>query len=436
MAQVVRGTLNTRAAVYARIEEKVWHQDTGSWVDVDLRAEEKSLAEESPDEDEGPSLSESKEVKETDYYDFLNVKPGAPQTAIKKAYFKMALVYHPDKDTGDTQKFQKLSEVYQVLSDPDARKKYDRDGADGLQKPDVKIDPRLFFSLLFGSEHFVPWIGELNIATQAADIKKMMEKGDATDSFSQFMSGGGSRTKRQHHRQVRCAVHLRDKLDGLVARRVEVESWNTQMRMEARQMAVDGGQFGPALLSTLGKMYQVRSELYLAGKLAGWLSLRKIRASVKQSLANMQQMASFYLNAALSIRQLKKIHGTAQAGVKEREKGEIKGTTFDEEEHAKKLQAVFDEVLPTFMETVWAYAVRDIDETVKVVASKFLQDKSVPWQIRIRRGEALNRLGHIFTEEGRRAAAEIAPSGETKEFMQGKAKAALEEALLTSMQQK
>jgi len=355
VAQVGRGIYMSPFAASARREEKVWDQDTGSWVDVDLRAEEKSLEAASPDEEEEPSVSESREVKETDYYDFLGVKPGASQSSLKEAYKKLALVYHPDKG-GDTQKFQKLSEVYHVLGDPDSRQTYDRDGADGLVSFEngVKMDPRVFFSLLFGSENFVPWIGELHIAMQAADILKAQEKGDEEGE-----RGGISTKKRQQRRHVRCAVHLRDKLDGLVYEREE-ESWFKQMRMEARQMAIDGGEFGPALLSTLGEMYQVRSELYLANRLTGWLSLRKLKASVKQRLMNMKQMASLYSNTAFSARSALKIHGTTKAGDKEKKKGDIEGKGFDEEVQAflANRPSVFDEHLPTFLETTWAYGYR------------------------------------------------------------------------------
>merc|ERR1719215_1688667 len=121
-----------------------------------------------------------------------------------------------------------------------------------------------------------------------------MEKGGVQELF---MPGSVLTKKQQQRRHVRCAVHLRDKLDGLVYLRDD-EGWNKQMRMEARQLATDGGQFGPSLLSTLGEMYQLRSEIYLANQLAGRLSLRKFKAFIKQSLVNLQRMVSFYLNAA------------------------------------------------------------------------------------------------------------------------------------------
>ena len=112
-------------------------------------------------------------------YERLGVGRDATEADIKKAYYREARQCHPDKNPGDaeaTLKFQKLSEIYQVLSDPELRKKYDREGKDALGEPkQFQMDPTAFFSLLFGSERFVPWTGELYIAMQADHFVKCAE---------------------------------------------------------------------------------------------------------------------------------------------------------------------------------------------------------------------------------------------------------------------
>jgi DnaJ-class molecular chaperone len=63
-----------------------------------------------------------------DYYSILNVKEDATQAEIKKAYRKLALQYHPDKNPGDKkaeEKFKKISEAYYALGDEKRRKEYD-----------------------------------------------------------------------------------------------------------------------------------------------------------------------------------------------------------------------------------------------------------------------------------------------------------------------
>jgi molecular chaperone DnaJ len=70
-------------------------------------------------------------VTKTDYYDLLGVSRSAGEEEIKKAYRKLALQHHPDKNPGNKQaeeKFKEISEAYQVLSDSQKRAQYDQFG--------------------------------------------------------------------------------------------------------------------------------------------------------------------------------------------------------------------------------------------------------------------------------------------------------------------
>jgi len=67
-----------------------------------------------------------------DYHEILNVSKGATDEEIKKAYRKLALQYHPDRNPGNKEAeemFKKISEAYEVLSDPEKRYRYERFGA-------------------------------------------------------------------------------------------------------------------------------------------------------------------------------------------------------------------------------------------------------------------------------------------------------------------
>jgi molecular chaperone DnaJ len=71
-----------------------------------------------------------------DYYEVLGVDRNADQTEIKKAYRKMAIKYHPDKNPGDNaaeQKFKEAAEAYEVLGNEQKRAQYDRFGLSGLR---------------------------------------------------------------------------------------------------------------------------------------------------------------------------------------------------------------------------------------------------------------------------------------------------------------
>ncbi len=64
-----------------------------------------------------------------DYYNILGVNKTASKEEIKKAFYKLAHKYHPDKKEGDESKFKEVNEAYQVLSDDSKRSKYDQFGS-------------------------------------------------------------------------------------------------------------------------------------------------------------------------------------------------------------------------------------------------------------------------------------------------------------------
>lgn len=72
-----------------------------------------------------------------DYYDILGVQKGADEAALKAAYRKLAMQYHPDRNKGDKEaesKFKEINEAYDVLKDPQKRAAYDQMGHSAFQQ--------------------------------------------------------------------------------------------------------------------------------------------------------------------------------------------------------------------------------------------------------------------------------------------------------------
>jgi DnaJ family protein A protein 2 len=96
-------------------------------------------------------------VKDTILYDLLGVSPNADEKELKKAYRKMSVKWHPDKNIGNrkkaTEKFQEITQAYQILNDPKKRDLYNQIGIDILKKgaeDGMNINPEDFFRDFMG----------------------------------------------------------------------------------------------------------------------------------------------------------------------------------------------------------------------------------------------------------------------------------------------
>jgi len=120
-------------------------------------------------------------AEKRDYYEVLGIQKGASEEEIKKAFRKMAMKYHPDRNPGDKEaeeKFKEVNEAYAVLSDPDKKSKYDRFGHAG-------VDPNAGFGGAGGFGGFDGSFGGF----------------DFNDIFDMFGGGfGGSSSRRSARR--------------------------------------------------------------------------------------------------------------------------------------------------------------------------------------------------------------------------------------------
>ena len=136
-----------------------------------------------------------------DYYKILGTVKGASEDEIKKAYRKMALKYHPDKNKspGAEEKFKEIAEAYDVLSDPQKKEVFDRYGEEGLKGGmgggssgggrngsytySFHGDPHETFRMFFGNEN--PFESFFGFSGQ------QQGSGMGRSPFFQFQSGRG-----------------------------------------------------------------------------------------------------------------------------------------------------------------------------------------------------------------------------------------------------
>jgi|WetSurMetagenome_2_1015567.scaffolds.fasta_scaffold207317_2 molecular chaperone DnaJ len=105
-------------------------------------------------------MTQNETMAKRDYYEVLGVDKNASADDIKRAYRRLAIKYHPDKNQGDKEaenKFKECAEAYEVLSDADKRKQYDQYGHEGLRGSGMHDFSRMnvedIFSM-FGFEDF------------------------------------------------------------------------------------------------------------------------------------------------------------------------------------------------------------------------------------------------------------------------------------------
>lgn len=136
-----------------------------------------------------------------DYYKVLGVNKDANQEDIKKAFRKLAHEHHPDKKSGNAEKFKEINEAYQVLGNEQKRKQYDQFGSSGSN---------------FGSGGFYggnPFGGysQGNVNVDFDDI------GDLGDIFSSFFGGGrnsSTRVKRGSDLEIEMTIDFEEAVFG------------------------------------------------------------------------------------------------------------------------------------------------------------------------------------------------------------------------------
>jgi len=389
---IKRGVQAVPASISAPKEGKWWNEATSTWVYTDitkinvpendddlLGGIENEL--DGSDSNATTTNTSSGVVKDTYYYDTLEVDPTADAHKIKRQYYLMARKFHPDKNPGDAaaaEKFKAVAEAYQVLSDPELRVKYDKDGKDALDttsgNDDHKPDPSLLLAFLFGSDRFNTYVGRLATSTSAM-------LGDTTKLSVQ------DARMLQERRCSRLAIILANRVQPWVD--LNFKDMEDAWKVEAEELKKTS--YGWELLQVIGMAYDLAAVQFLGSKDSGvgipsikkWAS-GKVAGTRIASRKNKNKWDT--RSAALNL-------GTVQNDYRQK----IEAASSQEERQQLELEManVSSKVM---MRIIWTTTSVDIASTIHETCQMVFFDQSVSKEVRQMRVKAVKSLGRIFKE--------------------------------------
>ncbi|KZW03145.1 DnaJ-domain-containing protein [Exidia glandulosa HHB12029] len=349
------------------------------------------------------------------YYDLLGVPVSATTDDIKKAYRRLAIKFHPDKNRDDPdaeEKFKMIAIAYQTLSDADLRRKYNEFGPKESAPEGGFVDPEEVFGAIFGGERFVPIIGHISLAR---DMKSAMQEVDEDEEGAGTAVTGSSgpssprlgkdgkpqlspeekarkdekaraiAAERAKHREERVS-QLVENLDRKLSVYTEAangfndrevtDSWRKICQLEADELKRES--YGIELLHTIGFVYAAKAKHFLASSesfmgVGGWLH------NVQGKYHVFSETVST-VRSALEVKSVfEQLAAAEKAGATPEEKRKL-----EEQAAEKGLQALFK---GTKLE---------IESILRETCDRILEQPAVPVHKLKLRAQALQILGEAY----------------------------------------
>ncbi|KAL1924597.1 uncharacterized protein VTP21DRAFT_4251 [Calcarisporiella thermophila] len=358
---------------------------------ADNKSSQSSSSNSSKKEAKGDSKKDSRRIGtdqnplSTEYYDLLGVSPTADEAEIKKKYRALAIKYHPDKnkDPDAEEVFKRISEAYQVLSDPDLRHKYNEFGKQNDLTPEGGfVNPEDFFKQQFGGDRFLDIIGEISIGR---DMKEALQEGGDNDAESISEEEKKRREKenekeRQEMRDKRVnklAENLKRKLtvfvEGPATPEAEV-AFEKMIEIEAEELKTES--YGVELLHAIGFTYTLKAKQALSSQ---GLGLKRFYYSFKEKSHIFGETFST-LRCAIDLQ-------NSFAQLQEAEKKGIEG------EAKNKLE---EDAASKGLKALWLGSKLEVEGVLRDVCDQVLFDTSVPAEVLQRRALGLRIVGAVY----------------------------------------
>lgn len=343
------------------------------------------------------------------------MKVDATTEEIKKAYRRMALLHHPDKHPGDQmaeERFKNIAVAYQVLSDPERRKKYNEFGAKESGSDAGYVDPEEVFSAIFGGDRFVPIIGEISLGKEMKEALQQAEEAEEEETSATTIEGStpvqrdskgkpilspeqkakklekekkiAAEKARLREERVKKLVENLDRKLSIYVESVTgaptdaevAKSWREICRLESEELKTES--YGVDLLHAIGFVYTSKSRHYLASYstpwgVGGWLH------NVQGKYHVISETVSTVRSALELKRVFDELAAAEKAGISPEEKRRL-----EEQAAEKGLQALFKG------------AKLEIDSVLRETCDRILADERIPKDKLIARATALGMLGDAF----------------------------------------
>jgi hypothetical protein len=395
IGQFARGIIAIPEGVTAPSQGKWWNDRRHLWIYTDLPKDLESIKD-APEDDEDILGELEKDVassvmpgatgdvKDTYYYDVLEVDPKADPSAIKRKYYVLARKYHPDKNPGDKEaadKFKDIGEAYQVLSDVELRARYDKDGRDGLSADKTtvaddapKLDPALLFAFLFGSDRFEDYTGRVAMATSAM-VGDSPKVGRAQASTI----------------QTRRVTRLAGKLAGKLQKWTEGDEDASKALWKTEAADLATASYGLELVHTIGTIYTL-AAVHFIGSTENGVGLPAVSDWAKSLGAKMKKDRESNKN------KYSQMKSALDAMIKTQQYEKKLAEAKTDEEKAAVQKEMEANMASTLLQIMWTTTVVDLTSTLWEVAQMMFFDQSVDKEIRKKRAHGLKSLGEVFME--------------------------------------